>query len=239
MGADPPVHKDAVVIVRMARSRVSAAGGGRALFAMNFAARGVVRVELVENVIGGSLDIVGGLARPDVVVDATTAISSRQNLYAQEERDLPAWQIVGGGSAPSGGAGASSNSARVDSTGDRIERFRVGIVGFGGRRFSTKDGPSSANKVELDLRKLRLQTREPEAADFVFAGALSTGLFSAGDANIVTVLVRQTRGSGRRENLYADSVGFGTGNRLTFRGSPAAFNESNAGIEPSPPAEFF
>jgi hypothetical protein len=46
-GADPP-HVDAVITVRVRRSRVSAPSGGKAVFAMNFAASGGVNVELIE-----------------------------------------------------------------------------------------------------------------------------------------------------------------------------------------------
>lgn len=47
---------------------------------MNFAS-GEVNVELIANRTGGPLDIVGGLSRPDTVLDATTTIRSRGNLY--------------------------------------------------------------------------------------------------------------------------------------------------------------
>jgi hypothetical protein len=52
-------------------------------------------------------------------------------------------------------------------------------------------------------------------------------------------------GSGPRANLYANVLGplypenFGEGNRLEFVRTLAAFEESNAGIDPAPPASFF
>jgi hypothetical protein len=242
-GAAPPAHEDATVTAWMRRSLVRAPGGGRAVFAMNFASRGKVTVGLGENVLGGSVDAVGGLSRPDAVVDATTTINSHGNLYSQPGSDLPAaWQIVGGSSGPPpfAEAGASSNLAHADSTDDLIqEDFQFGIAAFGGRRLPG-GGPSSHNKVELELINLTLRTAGgPDAADFQLAGALSLGFFSAGDENSVAVLVRNTMGSGRRENFYAPSAGFGTGNRLIFHGTPVAFNQSNRDIDPGPAAEFF
>jgi hypothetical protein len=241
-GDAPPADEDAFVTARIGRSIVRVtAPNGHALYAMNFASRGRVSVELTNSVIGGALDIVGGLARPDKVVNAKTSISSRGNLYEQAGSWFPAWQIVGGGSAPPpiNGAGASSNSADIDSTDDKIHEFQLGLVALGGRRFTAEAGPCSANEVELQLIDLTLSTEGPEAADFVLAGALSTGPFAAGDENTVKVLGQHSTGSGMRGNLYADSVGFGTGNQLIFRGSPAAFEQSNNAIDPPPPAELF
>ena len=108
-----------------------------------------------------------------------------------------------------------------------IERFQLGIVALGGRRFSSDGGTSSDNEVELDLLHLRLGTEGREAADFLFAGVLTLGQFSASDENTVRVRVRKTTGSGLRENLYAHSAGFGTGSRLTFVDTLAAFIHNN------------
>jgi hypothetical protein len=64
---------------------------------------------------------------------------------------------------------------------------------------------------------MRLATTDAEAAaDFVLVGALSFGPFPAGDENIVQVRVLRTTGGGPRGNLYADSMGFGTGNQLVL-----------------------
>ncbi len=160
-----------------------------------------------------------------------------------------AWQIIGGSLRPiepDPKANSDSNSVRVISKGDQIEGFQVGIEAVGGLRPSTDGGTCSHNEVNLKLLRMTLVTNPPvetkpleAAADFVFVGALSADLFSAGDANIVHVHVQQTTGSGRRENLYADSAGFGTGNQLVFKGTPTAFTRSNHDIEPAPPAEFF
>mgnify|MGYP003580407771 CR=1 FL=1 len=63
------------------------------------------------------------------------------------------------------------------------------------------------------------------------------GLETPGDDNVVRVLVRQSTGSGPRLNDYADSIGGGTGNRLEIIGSPRAFDQTNDGFEPAPPAD--
>ncbi len=238
-GAAPPPHEGAVVALKMTHSRASAPIG-QAVFAMNFAARGKVDLELVENVLGGPLDAIGGLSRPDAVHNATTAISSRENLYTQQPgSDGPAWQIIGGSPPPFPGEGASSNAATADSSNDRIEHFQFGIIAIGGRRFSTAGGTCSDNEVTLKLVQLRLQTEGPEAGDFLFAGALSGGLFTAGDENTLRVSVERTTGSGPRKNIYVDSAGFGTDNQLLFDGAHAAFIHTNHMIDPAPPAEFF
>jgi hypothetical protein len=61
----------------------------------------------------------------------------------------------------------------------------------------------------------------------------------AGNVNTVHVLVQPTTGSGPRANVYADGAGLGTGNRLVFVGSLAAFTDSNHHIDPAPLAAFF
>ena len=86
---------------------------------------------------------------------------------------------------------------------------------------------------------------ETVTADLALFGAASfaSGV-PTGDGNIARILVRQATGSGPRSNLYADSVtptmsGLGVGNRLELVGSPNAFDRSNEGFVPAPPAEFF
>jgi hypothetical protein len=69
-------------------------------------------------------------------------------------------------------------------------------------------------------------------------GALSFVAEEAGDGSIVHVLVQETTGSGPRKNVYANAD-LGTGNRLVFVGSPAAFTRSNRKIIPAPPDGFF
>jgi hypothetical protein len=66
---------------------------------MNFASHVMVTINLTNNQIGGPLDVIGGLLRPDAVVGATTTIASHGNTYSpQEPSDVEAWKIVGGSS---------------------------------------------------------------------------------------------------------------------------------------------
>jgi hypothetical protein len=80
---------------------------------MNFASRGTVIVNLTKNKIGGPLDIIGGLSRPDAVANATTKINSVGNHYSpQGVSAAQGWQIIGGSSSPVGrNANTDSNSA--------------------------------------------------------------------------------------------------------------------------------
>jgi hypothetical protein len=96
----------------------------------------------------------------------------------------------------------------------------------------------SHNEVKLDLLNMTLNTK-PAGADFVLVGARSIGSFSAGDGNIVHARIQKTKGSGGRGNLYADSQGFGTGNKLIFVGTRDQFMASNNYIVPARSAEFF
>ncbi len=254
--ADPPgPHVSAVVALSMRRSIVRATGGGRALFAINSAPQGRLDIQLAENLVAGALDVVGGVSRGDEVTEAAITIDSRANLYAPTTVSPSAWSIIGGSSLPFsdfGTFGASSNQVRVDSTDDRIEGVPTAIAAFGGRRLGLVFGLSSNNSVELDLRGLTLKTLEAggAGADFQLAAAASFaqgsgGEFPAGNDNTLTVLVRDATGSGPRANLYEDVFGpllpqnFGSGNRLEFVGTAAAFEESNRDIEPAPPETFF
>ena len=109
----------------MTQSIVDTPNAGKAVFAMNFASRGKVIVNLTKNEIGGPLDVIGGLSRPDAVANATTTINSDGNHYSPQGEVMPkAWQIIGGSSSPVGGnANTDSNSAIVQSTDDQIERL--------------------------------------------------------------------------------------------------------------------
>jgi hypothetical protein len=69
--------------------------------------------------------------------------------------------------------------------------------------------------------------------------------FPPGDRNVLSVLLRKTKGSrgGPRANEYKDVSGptwnIGVGNRLEFVGSVVAFAQSNKDIDPPPPCRFF
>jgi hypothetical protein len=96
---------------------------------MNFASGGQVTIRLKRNDIGGPLDVIGGLSRPDAVVGATTTIISRGNRYSGSGSDAAAWQIVGG-SGPAFEADAKSNS---DSNSASVESRDDEIKGLSGR----------------------------------------------------------------------------------------------------------
>jgi hypothetical protein len=244
-GADPPPHVNAEVTLALTRSIVRA-NDGKAVFAMNFASRGKVTIRLKKNDIGGPLDVIGGLSRPDAVVGATTTLISHGNHYSpQPASSAEAWQIIGGSSSPvAGSASTDSNSASVESRDDQITGFEVGIVAVGGRRLPG-GGTCSNNKARLELLHMTLATKPPpppeKAKDFDCEGARSIVAPSivaplAGNANIVHVLVQKTTGSGPRDNRYASG---GDDNKLVFVGSPRAFTDSNPTINLAPADGFF
>jgi hypothetical protein len=217
-------HENAVVTLRVTESILRTPPAGKAVFAMNFASRGKVTVNLTKNVVGGPLDVVGGLARPDEVRDARTTINSDGNLYKQQSGAV-AWQIFGGSTPPipaGSNSKADSNTAGVDSKNDRIENFEKGIVAVGGRRLSSDHGNCSNNKVNLTLTGMKIAANPASAAaDFTFAGAL--GPFPAGENNAVVVEVLAGITSDRLFYIDVRDVGVGTGNQLAFKGTLAAF----------------
>jgi hypothetical protein len=103
---------------------------GHPLFVANFAAGGRVDVDLDRNVIVGTLEVNGGISRPETVVNAITTIDSHANVFAGPRQTGVGWQIVGGSAAPIPGStnGASSNHVRLRSVQDRIEGAQTGIV---------------------------------------------------------------------------------------------------------------
>jgi hypothetical protein len=227
-GALPAPHVEAVVTLALTKSIVRSHKDGKAVFAVNFASRGKVTINLTKNVIGGPLDIIGGLSRPDAVSNATTTVNSLGNHYsAQPPSDVAAWQIVGGSSSPVGGnANTDSNSASVQSKGDQIDNFQVGIVAVGGRRLDNTGGTCSGNKVNLTLTGMKLATNGTRPADFEFVGARSSGEFPAGDNNAVVVDVLAGTNSDPLFHIYLHDAGFGTGNQLVFKGGTlAAFTQ--------------
>jgi hypothetical protein len=168
---DPLPHEDAEVTPTLTRSIVDIPKDGKAVFAMNFASHGKVTINLIKNDIGGPLDVIGGLSRPNAVVGATTTITSHGNRYSpQPESDVEAWQIIGGSSSPFGGnANTDSNSASVQSRDDQIENFWIGIKAIGRRL--PGDGTCSHNKARLELLHMKLATKPPEKQQISSTGA--------------------------------------------------------------------
>ena len=252
--AAPAPDEGAEVTLAMRRSIVRSPGDAPAVFAINSARNGHIGLRLDLNVVGGRIDAAGGVSRGDLVTGATLTIDSTSNLYAPETAS-PGWTIVGGSSPPNpaiGTAGASSNVVRIGSTGDRIDGAPVGIQAFGGQRLGTEFGPSSDNRVDLVIAGLALRTvaTDGPASDLVLAGAASvcfceSSEFRPGDRDVVRISLRDSIGSGPRDNVYTDVLGptlpgnLGTGNRLAFAGTPADFAASNRRIDPAPDASSF
>ena len=246
-GQDPPPHEGSALWVRMAGTIIHSSAGGDAVFAINFASGSQIGLVLERNVIGGALGATGGVSRPDAVREASVIIRSARNLY-RSDAPFPGslgWNLIGGADAPSPlfvSAPTTFNALEIQSHDDVIQGFETGISVMGGRRFTPFSGPSSSNRIEVDLRGTRVQTT---AADLNLFGAVSfvSGV-APGDGNAARVLVRQATGSGPRANAYADSStpdgqNLGVGNRLGIVGSENAFGRTNAGFEPPPPTEFF
>jgi hypothetical protein len=252
----PPPHAGAQIAVRLERSIVRAAGGAGALFEMNFAAHGRVAVTFDGNHIEGPLAIAGGASRPDLVTGAESSFESRNSRYVCPGTCVhPAWRLFGGTSAHLPGLavpGANHNLVRVHSVNDRIDGFQTGISAAAARRWLTASGPVSDNRIELELKGTRIRTTGEGAADLELLGALSAAEddgnqeFLPGDRNILHVLIRNSVGSfSPRTNGYTAVLGpklvsnLGTGNRVEFEGSLEEFTQSNPGLSPAPPAEYF
>jgi hypothetical protein len=237
-GADPRPHEHARVSLALTSSIVrTAPDGGTAVFAMNFASHGQVTVTLTQNDIGGSLDVVGGMARPDAVEHATTTVTSTGNHYSPPQTGSDkGWQITGGSTPPPptfpSSANADSNTANANSTDDQIEKFQVGISAVGGRRLNINHGTCSNSTVNLTLTRMKLPTPTPDTADFEFVGALTLGHspFPTGDKNAVNVDVfAGTTPSDRLFHIDVHGAGFGTGKQLVFEGTLAALQNFDFG----------
>jgi hypothetical protein len=243
--ADPPPDEDAMVRVLLTHSIVRSTGGGSAIFANNFAARGDVTVVARSNRIFGSLEVDGGVSRPDEVKGARLAVESDGNVYSPLVFTPVAWTIHGGSGVPLPAfeaPGTSGNVVRFTSMRDVISGFPTGIAATGGRRRSLTLGPNSDNVVDLRLIGLQIST---STADLVLYGAAAAGHFAPGDGNIVRALMIGVTGSGTRLNSYENETGagqpqsLGTGNELRILGSPSSFGVLNPGIDPAPATEFF
>src|SRR6266542_1681157 len=239
-------HEDAVLRVRMTQSIVRSPAAAIGVFAINFASRARIKLDLENNVIGGGLNATGGVGSPDAMTGASVTIQSRRNLYRSDSPVPTAigWTLFGGADVPSlvlPSTASAFNSLEMHSQDDTIEAFTTGISAAGARRFNSLSESMSSNSVDIDLLGTRLATT---TADLRLSGALSLAGGAPGDDNTLRVLVRQATGSGPRANQYADSRtpsmgNLGTGNRLEIIGNANAFDQTNNGFVPSPPAEFF
>jgi hypothetical protein len=246
LGLEPPPHEGALLRVRMTKSIVRSPAAGFGVFAINFASRAQIQLDLERNVIGGGLNASGGVARPDAVTGAGMIIQSNRNLYRSDSPVPTAigWTLFGGADAPIPGfvsEASTLNSLQIHSNNDRIEGFATGIAAAGARRIGALSGPIYTNRAELNLHGTLLQTT---TADWRLNGAVSLVNVSTGDDNTLHVVVHQATGSGARVNRYAHSSippagSPGTGNRLEIVGNANAFDQTNENFIPPPPAEFF
>jgi len=228
------------------------------LFAINFAAGGKVEVTISDSLLLGQLSAAGAASRPDPVTRASTSVRSHNTLYAAAGGiDRVGWHLFGGSGVPHPGLGlgvppgAHDNQLSFSSREDLIEGFRTGILAAAGRRIGNLSGPSSGNRMELDLRDLRIRSEGEGAADLRLFGALAeptpggSETLPPGEGNLTTIRMTGTTGSGPRANRYADLEGVTRGtrdedhNRLQVIGSLDRFQRLNPGLVPAPGVEFF
>jgi hypothetical protein len=243
-------HEGARVGVSVLRSIVRSPTS-QALFAVNFASRGVVDVEVRDSVFGGVTSAVGGVPRPEAVAGARTTFRSRNSLYRRVEGfDGFGWQLIGGSGVPHEGmgsaGGASRNELIVDSRGDAIEGFRTGVYAAGGRRVGGLSGPSIGNVARLRLRDLAIEGAGEAPVDFELSGALAepapggAEALPPGDSNLLQVDLRGfRRGAGSSRYEAVRGPGGRDDNRLEFAGDPGGFARSNPAFQPVPGEEFF
>ncbi len=250
-GAPPAPHEDAQISLKMYRSVIRSNFSGAGFYVINFGARGMITAELRQNQIVGELEVIGGASRGDAVSGAMVFINSEQNVYASPDIPSPGngWLLFGGSSVPIPipTSPSTGNAVYVSSTNDSIQGFTTSILAEGAHKFfDAPQQPVSDNLLDLRVRGLIMETAAvPGAADFRIYGAKSNGEFSPGDGNLVRVLVRNSMGSGYRENSYENTFGptleenMGVDNRIEFVGSSNAFQTTNDAIDPLPGEEFF
>ena len=244
-----PPHEGAVLRVQMARSIVRSPGAANGVFAINFASHSQIQLDVESNVIGGTVNLAAGVGLPDAVTGASLVIHSSHNLYRSDSLVPTAtgWQLFAGADAPIPlifSEASTFNSLQMHSIDDTLAGFATGIVAAGGRRIKASTGTISSNRVDLTLQGTVLQST---TADLRLSGASSSPAalgVATGDENTLHVIIRQATGSGAQANQYAHSstppMGSpGIGNRLEIVGNATAFGETNNGIVPPPPAEFF
>ena len=241
-----PPDEGAVLRVQMTRSIVRSPRAGIGVFAINFASRSEIRLDLESNVVGGGLNSAGGVGLPDAVTGAGVIIQSSHNLYRSDSAVPTAigWTLFAGADSPVPlivSQASTFNALQMHSIDDTLAGFATGIVAAGGRRINALSGTISSNRVELNLHGTLLQTT---TADLRLFGATTMIGVSTGDDNTAHVLIRHATGSGARANLYAHSStppmgSLGIGNRLEIVGNANALDQTNQDLVPPPPPEFF
>jgi hypothetical protein len=227
-----------------------------ALFIINFAPRGQVEVVVRDSRLAGVLSAAGGASLKDPVTRARTTFRSSRTDYVAGQFTRFGWQLVGGSGRPHPGAttspGTHDSELRVTSDGDRILGFNTGILAVAGRRVGNLSGPSSGNRLDLDLRGLTIRTEGEGAADLRWYGAMSETPLGGGERlppgenNILVARITGSRGSGPRANDFDHLDGPAgpdhdpaAGNLLVVEGSPAAFLRENRDLGPGPDEQFF
>jgi hypothetical protein len=250
LGESGGAHVGARAGLRLLRSVVRASESN-ALFAINFAAGGRVDLRVEDSVLEGVLSATGGTARPDAVSGARTKLHSRNSRYVRAGRyDRFGWQLNGGSGTPHAGigstAGAERNELSVDSRGDAVEGFRVGVQAAAGRRVGTLSGASSGNTLILRLRDLSIEGAGDGSVDFDLFGALAEAPPGGGEAgavgqgNVLLVDLRGfRRGNGTSRYVSTNDPAGDGGNRVRFVGGPHGFSRSNPGFKQVPAEKFF
>jgi hypothetical protein len=253
-GSGPP-DADASAGLKIERS-VIRAPRSNALFAINLAPRGKVEVVVRDSRLAGVLSAAGGASLEDPVIQARTTFRSSHTDYVAGQFTRFGWQLVGGSGRPHPGAttspGADDNELQVMSEGDRILGFNTGVLAVAGRRVGNLSGPSSGNRLDLDLRGLTIRTEGEGAADLRWYGAMSETPLGGGERlppgenNILMARITNSRGSGPRANDFDHLEGPtgpdhdpAAGNLLLVEGSPAAFLRDNRDLGPGPGEQFF
>lgn len=227
-----------------------------AFFVLNFTADSEIDVVLSRNLVSAALIAAAGTSRPQLVSGSRVRVRSIGNRFHPSPGGMAefGWMLFGGSSphlqAPDT-PGPRNNVLRMESSGDRIEGFRIGILAAGARRRIEGSGPLYDNRAELDLSDLAIAAPDRDALGVALHGAISgTGLvddpgFPAGERNQLTVRMTSVRfegppGLNRYSANFGDSsddASAGT-NRLVIAGSVDRFRIENPGL-PSPPAHDF
>ena len=256
LGESGQPHVGSTVSLHLSRSRVQARGAS--LFVVNFASRSEIEVTLEGNLMAGPIVASGGASRPQLVSGSRVHLHSSGNLYqhSDEGEDSFGWMLYGGSTPhlPSlATPGPRDNELSMQSNGDRIEGFRIGVLAGGARRRYEIAGPPIDNRARLDLVDLSISTHGDRPLGVALHGAIAgegdvaiagPG-FPAGEGNVLWARMRSMRvDEPQVGNRYSATFGdprmdpaAGT-NRLVLAGTAEDFARDNPGFPPPPPDAF-
>lgn len=228
-GSDPP-HVGSRVSATMRRTIIRSPNEGCGVFAVNFAPQAWTSVRLERNVIGGGLDSVGGVSRPDRVTGSFMIITSDRNIYRSDggvdrknrARSGIGWSLRGGSNAPSplfASVSTDNNCLVMISTGDRIVDCLVGVHASGGWRpldqpnpgppVGPVPGPVNKNRAMLSFTDTVFRCGATDVALFGAESDVEGGPgFDPGDDNFLSVTLQGVKPSGIRSNYYADAANY-------------------------------